>query len=145
MKNNQLPLEDQLCTLEQSKELAELLGDDAPGSLWGWATRGYGDTKQPYFLVFGPYIEDTQSEYYPAYTGDELGALLTSVHDYFLAIYCDAGVNHECEARMYSHDEGKRFSCFKRNKREARAKADLVIQGLREGWIKKEDFNYESK
>ena len=74
-----LPIEQQVCTLEQAKELAELLGEDhAPKSLWVWVKPRNG---RNYRLMLSDdfdnnYSDFYEDEYYRAYTGDELAAFL---------------------------------------------------------------------
>jgi len=76
-----LPIEKQVCTLDQAKKLADLLGDDAPGSLWVW---WFDEVQQEFILM----LYDDESEcplslefeqFYPAYTGDELSVLLVNI------------------------------------------------------------------
>lgn len=68
-----MELEKRVCTLEQAKKLDELLGDDAPESLWVWA-------KPTIFNEWRLILKANFSEWYEdflfAYTGDELGVLL---------------------------------------------------------------------
>jgi len=134
-------IEKQVCSLEQAKELAELLGDDAPESLW--CLKKISDPVLGTSIWVLELTADQKgvAPFIPAYTGDELGVFLGNVVDYFLVIYCDVGHDHEFEARMYRHDQ-KGDAPSKRNAHEAHAKAALTIQGLREGWIKREDFRY---
>jgi hypothetical protein len=76
---NNLPLEKQVCTLEQSRELAELLGENAPDSLWMWEVFTWlrrGKNKTEIKLQKSIDIRSSDAKYYNAYTGDELGALL---------------------------------------------------------------------
>ena len=83
-------IENQVCTLEQAKKLKEILGDEAPESLWTWNVlrkdnRAFLDQTGKYQPGIKVYFSA-----YPAYTGDEI--------------------------------------------------ADILIKGLKEGWIKKEDL-----
>jgi len=78
MKN--LPIEKQVCSLEQAKKLAELLGDDAQESLWSWQciTDPVLKTKT-WVLVLSKTLRGFMVVALPAYTGDELGVLLPHV------------------------------------------------------------------
>lgn len=114
MVENNYPIEKQVCSLEQAKKLAELLGEDAPPSWWYWrlCLSLAGDKFN--LLGGGPPASGSQVESYPAYTGDELGALLlgAGAKPGFIPV-------------------------------RAHARAKEVIEGLREGWIKKEEFKYD--
>lgn len=69
-----MELENQVCTLEQAKNLNKLLGDDAPASLWVW---WFDEDNQEFILLLtqnDPYL--IGQLWFPAYTGDELGILL---------------------------------------------------------------------
>jgi hypothetical protein len=75
---NNLPLEKQVCTLEQSEELAKLLGKHAPESLWVWVKiNAYGSWG---IVTYEEFITNPilhwNSNCIAAYTDDELGALL---------------------------------------------------------------------
>lgn len=116
MRKNEYQIENQVCSREQGMKLAGLLGDDAPESLWAWL---FDEAAQEFILM----LKDDGNEnplslefdrYYPAYTGDELGALLRNSAKW------------------------NEYPCYS----TAREKAALAIEGLREGWIKKEEFRY---
>jgi hypothetical protein len=118
-----LPIEKQVCALEQAKKLAELLGDDAPESVWVWVNHDESLYNDP--LAWSVYVryevEDNDrcyfciDDYIAAYTGDELVVLLD--------IHClRKGIMMPLSAE---------------------AKANLAIAGLTKGWIKKEKFQYE--
>ena len=146
MKNS-LTVEETVCTLEQAKELARLLGEHAPESLWCWVWGKWGafETNPTWGLTLGDPINPS-TKFYPAYTGDELGVLLPK----FVTLE-----THECRFDLWAINDG--FACcYDRveddcpltaifdKPYEVRAKADLAIQGLTEGWIKPEEFNYET-
>jgi len=86
MKN--LPIEKQVCTLEQAKKLAELLGDDAPGSLWSWQciTDPVLKTKT-WVLVLSKTLHGLLVDALPAYTGDELWVMYCQVAQEGLPVY----------------------------------------------------------
>lgn len=126
MKN--LPLEKQVCALDQAKKLAELLGDHAPESYWIWCGNRY--QKGVWLISYEDYKEDIvitdtiqnkkvhswyTDEYWNAYTGDELGALFKNAAKW------------------------NEYPCYS----TAQEKATLAIEGLTEGWIKPEEFKYE--
>lgn len=152
MKNN-YPLKKQICTLEQAKKLAKFLGKDAPGSLWGWAASGYGKNVK-YFLVLGPHVQDTQSEYYHAYNGDELLELLPEIitkkdkneicktGTLLINKYTSNGQTGHA-VRYINICNNKNNIAIKTNKNGAHAKADLAIEGFEDGYIKIENFKYE--
>lgn len=117
---NFLPLEKQVCTLEQAKELAELLGEHAPGSLCVWVRNLNSNEFEAHWkrTVENDWIDldgEFDNKTYPAYTGDELGALFKNV----------TATLPNCHISLTARD-----------------KAALAIQGLREGWIKKEEFKF---
>ena len=69
------PLKEQVCAKEQAKELTELLGENAPESLWVWDK--HPDTGWDLELsedAYGVFLGMNPG--YHAYTGDELGALI---------------------------------------------------------------------
>lgn len=108
------PIEKQVCSLEQAKELAELLGDDAPGSYFIWLKQ-YGHLRYHIYREIDLDYVDTYQPVLRAYTGDELGALL----------------KRSANWKEYSGHSS------------AQKKATLAIEGLKDGWIKREDFRYE--
>jgi len=137
-----LEIEKQVCTQPQAEELAGLLEDDAPESLWVWSkidANGKWGVVLAAHYVTNP-IMHWSSDCYPAYTGDELGALLPVVTpEGWLTHGKDYGILpfHSCY-----YDPGyyeRRFGGVT----EAQARAALAIKGLQEGWIKKEEFSYE--
>jgi len=133
-----LTIEKQVCSLEQAKELAELLGDDAPGSLWMWCkypSDGWMSTltDEAYGFLMG------MNEGYYAYTGDELGVLLPyESHDFFIEFSKDFEEYRASYLRL-----GDDIFQSERGLTEAQAKAALAIRGIKEGWIKKEDFKFD--
>ena len=149
----ELPIEKQVCSLEQAKELAELLGDDAPESYWFWKYGNYGNADDEW-IVNDFYTDPfsvkgslpTFCMKYSAYTGDELGALLPKclnpkeakrpcIVEKILSVGWSA--KHSRHFALY---EGTPYSI--EGATEAQAKAALAIQGLKEGWIKKQNFHY---
>lgn len=72
---NNLPIENQVCSLEQAKKLAELLGEHAPKSLWVWGYLLYEDRweliRHEKLWRFG------YERSFAAYSGDELNIFLT--------------------------------------------------------------------
>lgn len=147
MKTN-LSLEEQVCALEQAWELAELLGEHTPGSLYvhevyTWVC--YGKERTDAKIRKSNEIRNPSAKYFPAYTGDELGVLLPSqVFNRQLMFfkcedYCSIGyrpINKKYTCAMSSNP-------YANADNEAQAKANLAIKGLREGWIKPEEFKYE--
>lgn len=108
---NNYPIE-HVCSLEQAKELAELLGEGAPESLRVWQVTADGNNVMTLDNIAREELVDMAL--WPAYTGDELGALL----------------KNSAKWKEYSGHA------------TAEEKAALAIEGLKEGWIKKEDFRY---
>lgn len=136
-----MKLENQVCTFNQAIKLSKLLGKYAPESLWGWTTFGRKKNNK-YFLIRGSHIEDTQSEYYPAYTGDESGVLLPP-----------RLILEEKESYLNIWKSGKYFMCAYRNtendfpvsehfraRYEAHAKAALLIHLLEQKLIDPKDL-----
>lgn len=114
MMSNNYPLEKQVCTQRQAQELAELLRDDAPESLWCWVWGKWGDSNPKWELTLGR-PGNPNTKFYHAYTGDELGALLgraTNTTELFPVDY------------------------------NAQDKADILIKRLQVGYIKKEEVRY---
>lgn len=107
---NNYPIEKQVCSLEQAKELAELLEGDAPGSYFLWVEDDWRKNVVP-VIISGR--TSTYQRFYPAYTGDELACCL------------------------YKHLSGRKMPY------SAKQKADLAIQGLKESWIKPEEFKFK--
>lgn len=143
-KMDNLPIEKQVCSLEQAKELAELLGYDAPGSLWVSVEYEYrGEIKRQLILTsslseFGRLPENKVVGVLSVYTGDELGVLLPEIVDgYKLRIIKD---NDEFQCGYMLHSHRILALCYEQT--EAEAKAALAIQGLRIDCLKKEDFRY---
>jgi len=152
------PIEKQVCTLEQAKKLAELLGENAPGSLWIWAIEVDIWGENPvYILNTESHIDDNPSNFPPepmfkAYTAAELGALLP--------FYMDAEIKHgqfpiivsygikiehwnDIWTAKYEEREDVVFTeCDSAT--EAHAKADLLIKLLKDKIIKPEDVSYDS-
>lgn len=161
MKNS-LPIENWVCSLEQAKEFADLLGNDAPESLWVWVThrRGqYGElpfdkNKNQYFPVLreevfdGDYGAefDHSAPIYPAYTGDELGFLLPKCLNLpeaqlpHIRSQVLVGTLLLINNNWLFYYEGTHIKAKGIN--ETQAKATLAIKGIKQGWIKKERFNY---
>lgn len=113
-----LPLERLVCAPGQAREFLELLGCDAPVSYFKWVC--YNDETS---RLMNP-TEWREArlwrhidiiKVFPAYTGDELGVLFKNV-----------------TATLPNYPVSL----------TVRDKAALAIQGLREGWIKPEEFRY---
>lgn len=144
---NKLELENQVCTLEQAKKIDRFFKDaevDAPESYFVWAIKvDVGGGRDRRILISRNEIEDYHYEIYPAFSCAELGVLLSKIKTHFLAVYCDAGIKREFEARMYSHKQHLGMSYSVRHKRESRAKADLFIHLFEQKIIKPEELSYE--
>lgn len=110
-------IEKQVIPLRDAKKLAELLREDAPKSLWGWVNYEH---RNDYVLELTSEVmhDNLADYYYPAYTGDELGALL-----------------------LNSLPGG----WFGKNTMPplVSGRARTAIRGLQDGGIKKKDFKYE--
>lgn len=138
------PIERQVCSLGQAKRLAELLGDDAPESLICWVNWD-GDDLQ---WELASDSESTEANIsLPAYTGDELGALLPSVIEkdeiqYYIRFFRTLYDNKFKAGYLKTYSDWSGKLCGNRGETEAQAKAALAIQGLEKDWFKKEDFNY---
>jgi hypothetical protein len=114
---SEYPLKKQVITQPQAVQLAGLLRDDAPGSVWGWVKYEH---RNDYVLELTPggMHDNLADYYYHAYTGDELGALL-----------------------LNSLPGG----WFGKNTMPplVSGRARTAIDGLERGFITKEDFKYE--
>lgn len=141
---NNYPIEKQVCTLEQAKKLAKLLGDDAPESLWVWqVTANENNVTTLDNIARGELVD---MALWPAYTGDELGALLPGYlnikkHD---TCFCLWRVNKNYACCYEGTEDHCTQSEIFDSEYEAHAKAELAITGLEEGWIKPEEFQYET-
>lgn len=139
---NKLPLEKQVCTLEQSQKLAELLGGDAPESLWVW---WYHDAENFGLALKEKADREFTGTTYPAYTGDELGVLLPKrIFRDDKIFFLESEYKHKNYTFFYRPIPNTPYKppAMRDGETEAQAKATLAIQGLGEGLIKKEDFNY---
>ena len=146
------PVENQVCSLEQAKKLSELLGDDTPESLWVYCWRvdvGGGKDKLSLILRID-YDDDSfyRPPIYPAYTGDELGALLPgNIYDLagFLSITKSDHnpgfpIKHHA---AYTRDDDCYMAFYQKSaETEAQAKADLAIHLLKRKIIQPEEFKY---
>lgn len=139
-----LPIEKQVCSLEQAKKLREFLGDDAPNGLWTWGLCGYPTTEPVFKLLMGVDIHiETSVEYYPAYTGDEFDLLLPdeieySGHCLSFKITKSNGFfwpKYSGELEPFMFDELG-------DETPARAKAKLAILLLEKKIIKPGDFKF---
>lgn len=148
-----MKLKNIVCTLEQAKKLNEILDDHAPESYLAWSYAGAEDgwIVESFQRAESAIRAKLGEDYYRAYTGDELGALLPSrfIHNqktYSLVCAKEmAGIKNDTYWwTQYEHinDASDCLYCAD-SKYAAHAKADLAIQGLEEGWIKAEDFRYE--
>jgi hypothetical protein len=144
---NCYPIKKQVCTTEQAKELAELLGEHAPESLWVWAQECFSETWELYFRK-NCAISDGNPPIAAAYTGDELGALLPShikngefqlkiikEKDKFIVGYEDEGEYPYETPGMYCWGEAK-------GEILAHVCADLAIMSIKNKNIKPEEFKY---
>lgn len=154
MSNEILSIEKQICTYEQSKELAELLDEYAPESLWTWTWSG---------TSFTPCLSNRiprrwrRRLFPPAYTGDELGVLLPSTitdEDLFFGLIkvdCEipyTAFYRHCTFMDLDYENAEYIEWNKDNiqmdaKYEAHAKANLAIYLLVKKIIKPEEFKYE--
>ena len=150
---SEYPLEKQVIPLEEAKKLVGFLGEHAPESLWVWARNDDGwsvkpkSYRQPESLL-GGYVK-----FINAYNGDELGALLPGT----VTIADEMEICKSFELHAFKRNkldwvyryENCRCSTDLlnnfpiKNMTSAQFKAALAIQGLTEGWIKKEEFKYE--
>ena len=141
------PIENQVCTLDQAKVLAELLGTHTPESLWIWIKTPIG-----WELHLRKNSLPVQYEDFNAYTGDELGVLLADqieIHEVEEVRTFPSSQIYELRIEKFNNDFSASYACYSdeyfyqnESKHEAHAKADLAIQGLKEGWIKPEEFQY---
>jgi len=141
--SNKLPIEKQVCTQPQAEELAGLLEDDAPESLWRYVEKERQYADPVYKLQTDCWFSEI---YFYAYTGDELGEVLPSVifwnhKKYFLDVYPSDKRDEWNACYVCVNDYGNVLD-IQRESTQAQAKAALAIQGLKDGWIKKEDFVY---
>ena len=160
-----MKIEKQVISLKEAKRLAELLGDDAPGSLWVWSQiDGYG--------TWGVVLRDAYNknpfmhiacECLPAYTGEELWALLpiclnmfdgnkyvylSAKHTYDGAAFCGY-YNDDTSICNYNHEIGgvlksKTLKLSLSAKTEVCAKAALSILLLEQKLITPKEFSYEN-
>lgn len=153
---NNYPIKNQVCTLEQARELYEIFkkaGIEPPGSLFSWTywtLEPHGrewvvfPTEDALFDAEKDIISD--DNVYPAYTGDELGAMLPTRLNYKMKSDEYSLDKNFSEAGIPEFHNGyltiPNLRDFK-SEYEAHAKADLAIQVLREGWIKPENFKYK--
>jgi hypothetical protein len=109
------PIEKQVCTLEQATQLAELLGEHAPESLWKWVSLRHPNGLKYFKLTLTSGGRFPRQFYtrIPAYTGDESGVLL-----------------------LNSMSPGFKLPPL------SEGRATLLITALKEGWIKPEEVKY---
>ena len=166
MRHN-LPVEETVCTLEQAEELADIFrkaGVEPPPSVWFWGKLKEKNewevflTKARTHPVYSKHF--TWMEKYNAYTGDELWALFFGEISISASTFDPSLIGNYTDVTVYltaaKESDGqsvygyaaeswdwsdKMWRQFK-GKIAAQAKADLAIQGLREGWIKPEELNY---
>lgn len=131
-----MKIENQVCTLEQAKRLAELLGEGMPSPTWYWIF----DSSMKWQLFPKDYcdLEAEGIDYYPAYTVAELGLMLmehdddyafSSFYDSHMGFYC-------CDARKRDEDHTDGFRPLENiveADTEAQARAQLLIYLLEEG------------
>ena len=151
-----MKIENQVCTLEQAKKLAELLGKHAPESLWVWTETRY--QTGVWLILNEDYRDDIvldtvqekrvhswySDEFYPAYTGDELGALLPAYLyiENYETILTTWKLNQSWAMAYDRTEDGCCLSEIFDAEHEAHAKADLAISLLEQKIIKPEDFKY---
>jgi len=145
MKNN-YPVKKQVCTVEQAKKLAELLGDDAPKGVWMWEY--YESIGGKWGLRLRTSFELSKKEKYPAYTSAELGILLPKVLNQKKAReFPDEPLQlldmQWLPATKSFHFMYQKTPFHSAHRIEAQAKADLAIQILEAKRIKSEEFSYE--
>jgi hypothetical protein len=147
------PIEKQVCTLDQAKKLAELLGDDAPESLYVRGRYHVSPGERPhdfaihYIDALGLSLDKCFDKFYPAYTGDELGVLLPkeiSNDPESPAIFkmLRNGGDFWPYVAGYSRNAGMGFLVHKNRETEAEAKAALAIELLEKKIIPAAEFKY---
>jgi hypothetical protein len=144
MKNN-LPLERQVCTPGQAGKFLELLGCDAPGSLWCWKKISDPVLGTSKWILELTVDQKGVAPFVPAYTGDELGVLLPKrVLIDGTSFFLESEYKHKGYAFFYRPIPNIPYHppTMHEGETEAQAKAVLAIQGLREGSIRKENFHY---
>jgi len=154
-----LSIEKQVCALEQAKKLVGLLGEHAPKSLWVWSKiDGYWAwSKIDEYGTWGIVLMDHYcknpsmpwgSDFYPAYTGDEVGVLLPDkiffgkyqLHkkdNLWLSGYVSEGdYPHEWPSmhNLFGYGEDKNIVC---------AMTNSLIALLEQKLIKPESLSYE--
>jgi len=124
----------QFCSREQSKKL-ENLGLKAK-SLHIHVTKvtsnNYEIVRKGHFSIHGY----DHAEYYKAYSGDELGVLLSQIQEHECAIYCR---KNSFDARLYPQGIS-RLTIGKNGDNEAIVKADLLILAIEKGIVKPEEL-----
>ena len=126
----------------QAKELAKLLGEQAPQSLWVWLQIYRDKTWCIKLRNWFPPKTVPSSTFIRAYTGDELGSLLpkkfvTRKGNHYL--YLDSSLDFTYFYKTIGGVPIVRAS----DEHEAHTKAALVIQLLKQKIINPEDFKYE--
>lgn len=139
-----LSLENQVCTLEQAKIFKDEFGLELESYLFQWKEHGYTDGEMSLKIIPRSYgVETRFIHYYPAYTCAELGVLLplelTVEHiDYLFGMSIHR--NKKQKTLHYTSLTGLSLCPYITNPYEAHGKADLLIDGLRKGYIKPEDL-----
>ena len=144
-----IPLENQVCTLEQAKILKDEFGLDLD-SYFAWYLPKFKQESKWHICS----VENARyyiskyliSKYYPAPSCAELGVLLPGMIPVegdsvpvILTLY-KCSLNGKFTFEYY--EDAKEAECLASSKEgyEAQAKADLLIDGLRKGYIKPEDL-----
>jgi len=144
-----MQLEDQVCTQEQGKKIAELFGDNAPKSYFVWAYTKTGQDEKLRWVNkklkwrIAPRNASYEGERIcPAYSCAELGALLPATHEYLdkrgnkarASLFIFKIKSPEFVGFSSGYASAAVFGMSKiivcRNKFEAHAKADLAIHLL---------------
>lgn len=167
---NELPIEKQVCTLEQAQAIAEIFkkaGIDAPGSSWTWVVPENRDAVP--FIWMTDFFKREQEllrlpkekVLYPSYSGCELGALLPGkltvrddnevIHVLISivlkhSVYTQGGAGIRYASAYWDMQIGKKCIFMQPGKcksvTDAEAKANLAIHLLKGEIIKPEDFCY---
>lgn len=123
-----MELEYQVNTKEQGQKFEKLFQEleNPPQSYFVWARNKRGE----WIPVEREFAEEQHAKMIPAFSCAELGVLLPEY------IYRNDKNTQTFYCVQDNQSEAFKFAF----KNEAQAKADLVIKGLEEGWIKPEDL-----
>jgi hypothetical protein len=141
--------EHQVCTRGQAEELARRLGKYAPKSLWIWAVKvDIGGGRDGRVIILRKDEEAWHRDVFPAYTCAELGVMLPNC-----LVDEDDGHTEPLYRRQETDDYGDtsifysadgavdltELHYLRKSRFEAQAKADQLIELLREKLINPED------